>query len=53
VADYLRVPVTTLYAWRKRGYGPPSVRIGRGLKYRWADVVSHVKSLIKEEQQSA
>jgi DNA-binding transcriptional MerR regulator len=33
VAQYLGVPVQTLYAWRKRGYGPPAGRIGRHLRY--------------------
>jgi excisionase family DNA binding protein len=38
VAAYLRVPVETLYAWRKRKYGPPAARIGRHLRYDPADV---------------
>ena len=33
VAAYLRLPVETLYAWRKRKYGPPAVRLGRHLRY--------------------
>lgn len=33
VADYLGVPVQTLYAWRKRHYGPPAGRVGRHLRY--------------------
>lgn len=33
VAAYLGVPVQTLYAWRKRGYGPPAGRVGRHLRY--------------------
>lgn len=33
VAEYLRVPVQTLYAWRKRHYGPPAGRVGRHLRY--------------------
>jgi excisionase family DNA binding protein len=33
VAEYLRVPVETLYAWRKRKYGPPAGRVGRHLRY--------------------
>jgi DNA-binding transcriptional MerR regulator len=33
VADYLRVPVQTLYAWRKRHYGPPAGRVGKHLRY--------------------
>ena len=33
VAAYLGVPVQTLYAWRKRRYGPPAGRVGRHLRY--------------------
>lgn len=33
VSAYLGVPVETLYAWRKRGYGPPAARLGRHLRY--------------------
>jgi excisionase family DNA binding protein len=38
VAEYLRVPVQTLYQWRKRKYGPPAARVGRHLRYDPADV---------------
>jgi len=33
VAEYLRLPVGTLYAWRYRGIGPPATRLGRHLRY--------------------
>ena len=38
LADYLEVPVATIYAWRYRHQGPPGFRVGRHLRYRWADV---------------
>jgi predicted DNA-binding transcriptional regulator AlpA len=38
VADYLSVPVQTLYAWRKRHYGPPAGRVGRHLRYNPVEV---------------
>lgn len=38
VADYLGVPVRTIYAWRKRGHGPKAFRIGKHLRFRPADV---------------
>lgn len=38
VATYLKEPVETLYQWRKRKYGPPAARIGRGLRYDPAEV---------------
>ncbi|GLZ00574.1 helix-turn-helix domain-containing protein [Actinoplanes sp. NBRC 103695] len=37
-AEYLRVPVQTLYTWRKRQYGPPASRVGRHLRYDPDDV---------------
>jgi len=33
VADYLGVPLTTLYQWRYLGTGPAAYRIGRHLRY--------------------
>ncbi len=38
VADYLSVPVSTLYQWRHRGIGPRAARVGRHLRYRRTDV---------------
>jgi len=33
VAAYLEVPIETLYAWRKKGYGPKAARVGKHLRY--------------------
>ena len=33
VAEYLGVPVATLYDWRCKGYGPKGKRVGRYLRY--------------------
>lgn len=38
VADYLGVPVKTLYQWRYKGVGPRALRVGRHLRYRPEDV---------------
>jgi excisionase family DNA binding protein len=38
LADYLGVPVATIYAWRYRRQGPPGFRVGRHLRFRWSDV---------------
>lgn len=38
VARYLRIPVTTLYQWRHRGYGPAGTRVGRYVRYDPDDV---------------
>lgn len=33
VADYLGIPVNTLYQWRHKNTGPKAFRIGRFLRY--------------------
>jgi excisionase family DNA binding protein len=38
VSAVLKVPVETLYAWRKRKYGPPAGKVGRHLRYDPATV---------------
>ena len=34
----------TIYHWRRTGYGPPGVRIGRHVRYRPEDVRAWVQS---------
>ena len=34
VAERLRMPRATLYAWRYKNIGPAAVRLGRHLRYR-------------------
>jgi excisionase family DNA binding protein len=38
IADYCRVPVTTVYRWSSRGGGPKLIRVGRHLRGRWTDI---------------
>lgn len=38
LAEYLGVPLKTLYAWRYRNQGPTALRVGRHLRYRRSDV---------------
>ncbi|MEU0115844.1 helix-turn-helix domain-containing protein [Streptomyces bobili] len=38
VAEYLGVPVKTLYQWKYRGIGPNVHKVGRHLRYRWVEV---------------
>jgi len=45
VAEYLRVPIKTLYQWRYQGDGPRAHRVGRHLRYRWEDVEAWLASL--------
>lgn len=43
LAEYLDVPVTTLYAWRYQGIGPAGYRVGRHVRYDPADVIKWLK----------
>lgn len=38
VADFLGVPLNTVYVWNHRRQGPPSLKVGRHLRYRWQEV---------------
>lgn len=38
VAEYLGVPVATVYAWNSRGLGPKRSRVGKYVRYRRSDV---------------
>ena len=51
LADYLGVPVTTLYQWRYRGEGPPGFRVGRYIRYRWPDVEAWIKHQLQDASQ--
>lgn len=46
LASHLDVPVKTLYAWRYRREGPPALRVGRHLRYRWSDVQAWIQQRI-------
>src|SRR5690242_6827642 len=38
LAEYLTVPVNTIYQWRHRGTAPRAARLGRHLRWKQADV---------------
>ena len=46
LADYLDVPVKTLYAWRYRGEGPVGFRAGKHLRYRRCDIQRWIEQQI-------
>ncbi len=48
LADFLGVPLGTLYQWRSRGGGPRGIRIGKHLRYRQADVDAFLDANTKE-----
>lgn len=38
LAEYLGVPLATVYKWSHEGSGPPAFRVGRHVRYRKSDV---------------
>jgi excisionase family DNA binding protein len=38
LADYLRIPLGTIYRWRAARVGPPAYRVGRHVRFDVADV---------------
>ena len=38
LADYLGVPISTVYVWRAHGTGPDAIRVGRYTRYRMSAV---------------
>jgi predicted DNA-binding transcriptional regulator AlpA len=47
VSGWLGVPVTTLYQWRYRHIGPPSIKVGKHVRYRRIDVDAWLDSRTK------
>jgi len=45
VAEYLGVPVSTIYDWRTKDYGPQGKRVGKYVRYRPHDVIYWFESL--------
>ncbi|MEW1642175.1 helix-turn-helix domain-containing protein [Streptomyces sp. NPDC091219] len=42
IAVIFKVPVETVYQWRKKHTGPPGFRIGKHLRYDPADIRAYV-----------
>lgn len=49
LADYLDVPLKTIYAWRYRGQGPRGFRVGRHVRFRWSDVQQWVSEQLDKD----
>jgi len=43
-AEYLSLKPQTLAAWAMTGKGPPLVKLGRAVRYRFADLEAYVRS---------
>lgn len=50
VAAYLGIPVGTLYGWRYKGEGPSGYKVGKHVRYRWADVDRWLETRKDEER---
>ncbi len=48
LAEYLGVPVATIYAWRYRREGPPGFRVGKHLRYRSRDVETWIDHRLQD-----
>lgn len=49
VAEYLGITPNALYVMRQRGTGPKSSKVGRTVRYRWADVEKWLDQQAGEE----
>ncbi|MFF4347853.1 helix-turn-helix domain-containing protein [Streptomyces sp. NPDC001530] len=38
IANYLDVPIGTVYQWSSRGGGPKLIKVGKHLRARWDDI---------------
>ena len=38
LAEFLQVPLTSLYQWRHKGRGPKGIKVGKYVRYRRSDV---------------
>lgn len=43
VADLLRTPVATIYAWRHRSEAPPCRKVGKRLLWRRDEVIAWIE----------
>ncbi|MFZ2014155.1 MAG: helix-turn-helix domain-containing protein [Nocardioides sp.] len=50
IADYLHVPVQTLYDLRSKGRGPWGFRVGRRLQFRQSEVEAWLLGLESEDE---
>ncbi|WP_309070276.1 helix-turn-helix domain-containing protein [Arthrobacter sp.] len=48
LAEYLSVPIATVYAWRSRRKAPPGIRVGRFVRFRQSEVDAWLASRPRE-----
>jgi excisionase family DNA binding protein len=44
VAELLRIPERTIYAWKGKGKGPPAVKVGRYLRFDFDKLIDWIES---------
>lgn len=49
IAELFRVPLETVYGWRKKRTGPPAFRVGKHLRYDPAAVHAYIQELAREQ----
>jgi predicted DNA-binding transcriptional regulator AlpA len=47
-AEMLGLTVDVLQAWRRKGLGPPYVKLGRSVRYRPVDIRAHIHARVAE-----
>jgi excisionase family DNA binding protein len=45
LADWLGVPVASVYQWRHHGTGPAGIKVGRHVRYRRSEVEAWIERL--------
>jgi excisionase family DNA binding protein len=53
LADWLGVPLGTVYRWRTNGDGPPGLRVGKHLRYRVQDVERWLEAQVERAVETA
>ncbi|MFI5797469.1 helix-turn-helix transcriptional regulator [Streptomyces sp. NPDC051677] len=46
LADFLGVPLNTVYVWNHRRQGPRAHKVGRYLRYRWPEVEAWLEAQV-------
>jgi excisionase family DNA binding protein len=49
LADYVGVPVVTIYRWRTEGKGPRALHVGRHLRFALSDVQAWLATIRESE----
>lgn len=50
LADYLGVPVATVYRWRHESTGPRGIKVGKHVRYRRGDVEAWLETRSDPDQ---